>query len=948
MKKIISVFMCIILLSGICASAMEYDKLPPSLRQDVGVFSLDNEKIATINVKLACDDVSSLAARIPYISYTKLYEGTYSLRVSKNLLQDLQAYLNTRDDVLIAEEDIIGSVLDVPNDEYYNRQWYLASTKIPDIWPKITNTESSVLVAVIDTGICTTHPDIPADRIESGGKNFIYGAVETNFEDDNGHGTNVSSLIIAASNNTVGIAGISNNNKIKVLPLKAMNGSGRGSSASVISAIDYAIEKGADIINLSLGFSSENVLLGEAVKRATDAGVIVVAAAGNTITTTYNYPASFENVISVAATDSEDNHAYFSTKNNRVDISAPGKSIYMPTISSSYTIASGTSFSAPIVSGIIALLKLQRPELTPRQVDAILKATADDLGKSGLDDLFGFGKINSLEAFNKDTSDIVHAQSITLNKKTANIKIAEQFQLLATVLPDNATNKNIIWKSSDDTIASVSNNGVVTGIRGGTATITAFTSDGDLHDSCTVRIDFGPFSFSVDKSDISEGLSIKKAFLSTNPITKAPVHILLGDNNSGNSVVLISTNGTSYTETTFADGIVLNDITYTFYNSLCNYIAVGNNGALYYSVNGADWYKESFAAFDNVNFTTLCSDGGGITIVADNGYILYYNEYEEDSFFTPGYFYAFPFPYGTINEIIWDQIYYIAIGEKNNAAKTPFVATSYYGSDTWSVYDYPAYSKFISITNDITKDNQTNYYILTSDGKTLKITGNANENNSLYKELSDATTLANLGTTDADKISYLGRREQLVASGLNGTLLTVSENGAVTTHPLAINDNIKAVAEQNGDVHLITDGGYYLSVSETAKDSSLVPELSCYKASLINSSGQFVSSIPKGEEFTVEFYIKANDITRPHTNDNYKNKYPVTVYFALFEGNVLKDIKMQSTYLDSYGFYSLAESFAAENPNGEYELRIFAFEESNLHISSESSIIPATKSFSLE
>lgn len=221
-----------------------------------------------------------------------------------------------------------------------------------------------VVIAVMDTGCETNHPDL-RDRIV-GTYNFSeeYNKNISIVEDLNGHGTHVAGIIAGSLNNS-GIVGVAP--KASLLILKTLNRYGMGKTESLIDAINYAVDwrgqKGEKvrIISLSLGMKNENSELLKAIKRAIENNISVVAASGNNgdgeITTNeYRYPSAYNEVISVGALQSMDRVAFFSNTNEHVDIYAPGEAIYSSYIEGGYTILSGTSMAAPHVSGTLALL----------------------------------------------------------------------------------------------------------------------------------------------------------------------------------------------------------------------------------------------------------------------------------------------------------------------------------------------------------------------------------------------------------------------------------------------------------------------------------------------------------------------------------------------------------------------------------------------------------------
>lgn len=316
--------------------------------------------------------------------------------------------------VSMVEEDKVRYLANTPNDPYYSSQWSLPNIQATEAWQQIGTLNKSIKVAVIDTGVDADHPDL-AGRIASGGKGFNYSISSNNsvasddFNDVLGHGTMVAGVIVANTHNSIGVAGVSGNLDVKILPIKVFWGSdplkATCYTSDIIAAIDYAISQGVDVINMSLGaigyIEAENL----AVQRAINAGITVVASAGNDGNTSdagkYEYPASYNNVISVGSINSSNAKSVFSSYNDKVSVVAPGEGIVTTEKNSGYSYPSavnGTSFSAPVVSAIAAVLKGENPSAAPSQIKTTIQSSAIDLGTVGYDVYYGYGKVNFLNA----------------------------------------------------------------------------------------------------------------------------------------------------------------------------------------------------------------------------------------------------------------------------------------------------------------------------------------------------------------------------------------------------------------------------------------------------------------------------------------------------------------------------------------------------------------------
>ena len=286
------------------------------------------------------------------------------------------------------------------NDPQTSGQYSLDKMRVRDAWS--LEQGGTGVVAVLDTGVMASHPDLVGRVLP--GYDFVNG--DTNAGDDNGHGTWVSGIIAAKPNDGYGIAGISWSDKI--LPVKIMNGAGQGDTADLTSGIVWAADHGATVINMSVGGFPHSQYVQDAVNYAWNKGVVLVGAAGNNRRAESFYPASFANVVSVTATQVNDEFSHWSSYGPAVDVSAPGSSVLTTNCTTctyadhdswgSHTYISGTSFATPNVAGVVALIRARYPTYTPSQVVARLIATVDDLGYAGWDNHYGRGRVNAYRA----------------------------------------------------------------------------------------------------------------------------------------------------------------------------------------------------------------------------------------------------------------------------------------------------------------------------------------------------------------------------------------------------------------------------------------------------------------------------------------------------------------------------------------------------------------------
>ncbi|TDD60395.1 hypothetical protein E1263_11235 [Kribbella antibiotica] len=302
--------------------------------------------------------------------------------------------------VELASLNYIRHIDAIPNDSYYDedQKVYLNTIRMPQAWD-VSKTTGSQVVAVLDTGVDAGHPDlvghlVPGVNTTSPNRGPI---------DDNGHGTMTLGIIAAAANNKAGVAGIGWN--VKAMPVKVLRADGSGDDLDVVEGIDWAVAHGAKVINMSLSGGTDSTIMHDAVKRAVAKGVTIVVAAGNQGLGLPRYPAAYPEVITVGATDPGGNLVGFSSYGDWVDVAAPGTDILSTGVRSMtppqnvpYWYCTGTSCSAPIVSGIAALIKNKWPTLTPDQIKARIKSAARDAGPRGADKFYGAGVLDAYGA----------------------------------------------------------------------------------------------------------------------------------------------------------------------------------------------------------------------------------------------------------------------------------------------------------------------------------------------------------------------------------------------------------------------------------------------------------------------------------------------------------------------------------------------------------------------
>lgn len=357
--------------------------------------------------------------------------------------------LRRRTDVLYAEPNYIQRTLKTPLDAEYGKQWHYRMINLPSAWD-VSSGSSSVIVAVVDTGVLLNHPDLVGQFSADGGYDFIRddnsandaepgidanpddpGDAPGEFSTSSFHGTHVAGTVAAATDfisAAPGGAGVAPG--ARIMPLRVLGSGGMGTLYDINQALLYAAglsndsntvpARKADVINLSLGGGGYSQMAQEVLNQVRAAGSIVVAAAGNEASATPGYPASYEGVISVSAVDLNAAPAPYSNFGAYIDVAAPGGDTGRDlngdgnpdgVLSSAgddsgdgivynYKFYQGTSMATPHVAGVIALMKSVYGALTPAQVDNLLAAgeLSRDLGQSGRDDRYGYGLIDAAKA----------------------------------------------------------------------------------------------------------------------------------------------------------------------------------------------------------------------------------------------------------------------------------------------------------------------------------------------------------------------------------------------------------------------------------------------------------------------------------------------------------------------------------------------------------------------
>ncbi|MCW8884785.1 MAG: S8 family serine peptidase [Motiliproteus sp.] len=415
--------------------------------------------------------VTAMAIAMPLLAQPPAGQpgGSAELQVApKQIDQVLVEIDNSRQDETVTAISVIGAsprgraVNDPLSQSYgswgqdYQDQWGLYALNLVSMHRGMVAPEygsgyplrlEPVVVAVIDTGVDYTHPDLPPSQLwrnpgersngrDDDGNGLIDDLIGWNFIndtnapwDDHGHGTLVAGIIAADTNNSIGIAGVAPNAQLMVL--KALDGSGHGNGSDIARAIRYAVDKGVRIIHLSLGGQVPGAAEQDALAYAQQREVLVVTAAGNQASGDANGYESLDGVLVVGSLGPDGQRAEFSNWGADLDLLAPGVEIlslrargsdflrrngskdYQPeaaVVDREYYRATGNSFAAPYVTGLAALLLGRDPWMEPRNLNHMLTQSARDLGPEGSDSNHGYGAVDAMQALASDPQRYINAQ----------------------------------------------------------------------------------------------------------------------------------------------------------------------------------------------------------------------------------------------------------------------------------------------------------------------------------------------------------------------------------------------------------------------------------------------------------------------------------------------------------------------------------------------------------
>jgi C1A family cysteine protease len=395
-----------------------HKKTNAKVKKNFGDFGIDGLHLVEIPADATIDEIIQEYQSDPSVEYA---EPNYILSLSPPVIDDSSLPGETGQGIY-------------PDDPLFSLQWGLSNTgqevngvsgtagadiSMGEAW-EVSTGSNTVLIALPDTGVDPAHPDlsgtiwtntgeIPGNSIDDDNNGYIddyqgfdFTAMQGEPLDDHGHGTHCAGIIGATGNNGAGISGIAWN--ARILPLKILDRNGYGTTAAAIEAIGYADLMGADIVSVSWGSDTYDPALAEAISRSPALFVCAAGNSGRDIDSSPVYPACYDspNIITIAATDQDDDLASFSNRGSiSVDLAAPGVNIWSTTPGSTYSLMSGTSMAAPHVTGVAALVASAEPGMSPQEIRGRLLGTCDSV--AALDGLTATGgRLNAARALDPD------------------------------------------------------------------------------------------------------------------------------------------------------------------------------------------------------------------------------------------------------------------------------------------------------------------------------------------------------------------------------------------------------------------------------------------------------------------------------------------------------------------------------------------------------------------
>lgn len=416
-KKYIAVALIFTSVSLCGCSKGIYDKPDKKSDNSDNIYTVQTNGVKKI-ISTSSDNIKKISKDIPGIKTAALRNGRYIVYSSDMTLEQLGSRLKGLngitniddpthvDEIKSADKTVIDksfnlsinkSVNDsILNDPGYKYEWAVESTESNKAW-SLVKQKRAIKVAVVDTGIDYSHPDLKNRILESSGYDFINNRNKA--FDDNGHGTFVSGIIAAEANNKEGISGVAGPLNVKIIPVKVLNSKGEGDSDIIARGIMYAADKGADIINLSFTCTGKSSDIAYAIQYAMKKGCFVVSSAGDSGKNCDFYsPAGDFGSYTVSAVNKSNSKIPASNYGNSVNACAPGVSLISTVPGGNYESLSGTDASAAVVSGVAAIIKAYDSSIKPDKMKKILNDSAVDVMDKGKDTATGYGLVDAYKA----------------------------------------------------------------------------------------------------------------------------------------------------------------------------------------------------------------------------------------------------------------------------------------------------------------------------------------------------------------------------------------------------------------------------------------------------------------------------------------------------------------------------------------------------------------------
>lgn len=961
MKKLLSLVICLLMISH-SVFASGNIRILKNLKENTSQITLNSEESTPYEliVKFNSDAENALKEVPNLMGYRNLIGNMYLLWFEDlNTQKVICDYLNSDPNVAFAHpnEEITLPVIDepevkdeisdtflnetdstYPNDySSYQGEYFLESIKAKEAWDYLKtlpgSSENSAVVAILDCGVDIDNSDLVNRfyRNSAGniiGKNFFADPANDDFDDDyegKHHGTSVAGTVAAEANNGTGICGVAGEFDVKIMPVKVFN-SASSTPSAIIEGIKFAADNGANVINLSLGATIYFDGLQEAIDYAYNLGVTVVCSAGNSFSNQYQYPACADNVISVASIGMTDEKSGFSQFNEYVDLTAPGESLALTypdsTGSNVKTGRNGTSFSSPMVAAAAALLKIANPFLTPSQIEEILKATATDLGREGYDIEYGFGKINLLEAIKKSNTGYVATTSIVTTEKLT-VEVNKTKQIDVTVNPENANNKSVVYYSEDSSVATVSNNGVVTGITPGETTIHITSNfNNKLTKQCIVTVLPSGLSFASTPVDLGGNNQELPNTDSTEFVFSSDIGIVQNATNYSASLYRVYQNGSKtsvlpkgvnypYAYAEFlpknATSTIAEENQFTYVLLLDTPergIIAGATPDYFTNKTPPQPMAGVLSGWDDeTDFVAFATDGSGFNVFLNNKMVYHYYTVDTGDGLNEKYQLASKeMPYQVIDAVYDDaeDVYaYIAIA-KNDLGQ-PVLLASTYGGKTWSqkTYSdqtYPDFTQIIANGRYIYLLSNTAVYYVAVQRTT---TGAFAMSGSIKK-------LCDIDSSKIKKLSLLtnGETKVLAGYGSNG-IYAIPNDGSVTELYTANGKTISMAFNFNGNYWAMIDNVLHKAEIPKATDYSLYDNLDIFNINLLDSNKKLISSIPENGKVTVEYYMESTapiDMDFTQSGSTVTGKYPLQIITSLYNAdtNALINVKRKNLTVDFY------------------------------------------------